>query len=468
MGSIFSLFGMLATGNFRRLFTVLLGLALVVGLWETSLVNLSSRSTATAIMTEVGVELINPVLVNNSFGVSQTLYSSLQQTARAHPTQAISIPGIKVHVVGSDIAGKSFSDGMRVIYAKVANVYYDGGAGNVFAIPTQLTQAVGALALLPQAAASQGAQALGVPQLPQVPLPPLGAIGLTPQLFTAQGHAQALTLDEWLLGAALLFALLVALISPRWRRLSNVCWSLISGAVPGALVIAVIWFFWQRDPAPFQPFATLLHLIGGAVVPVYGGALGAGVAGLIVAFAGDLILKAASRGQAAPSRAAVRAGQRDGWDAGAPGYGEPEFRRPPLPGAGYGNQQPQGQRGYGPASEPTRPYPPSADTSPWQPHPGGADRWPPATGSEGQWPPAQGWNAPPAGPPPGPAPRQSPPPFAQPGYGQPGYGDQTWPDPGQRQPQPQPPYRRPGPANPPAWPQSGDDDADPWPPRRGY
>lgn len=474
MGSIFSLLGMLATGNFRRLFTVLLGLALVGGLWETSLVNLSSRSTATAIMTEVGVDLINPVLVGHSFGVSQTVYTSLQQTAKAHPTQALSVPGIKVQLLGSEIAGKSLSETLRVIYAKVAVAYYDGGAAGVFAVPEQVSQALGALSVLPQAVASQGAKAVGAPQLPQVPLPPLGAVGLSPQLFTADGHNQALTLDKWLLGAALLFALLLALIGKRWQRLTSVCWSLISGALPGVLVIGIIAAFRLQNPAPFQPFNGLLNLIGGAVVPVYGGAMAAGVGGLIVALVGDLVLKSLSHGQAMPSRAGAPAGQRGGWEPVGAGYGQPEYRRPPLPGPSYTPQQPYPLRGYAPAAgpEPPRPYPPNVDTYPWQPSPSSGDRWPQTPASDNQWPPAQGWDAPSGGG----APRRSPQPFSQPGYGQPGYGqpgygqggygEQAWPDP--NQPQERPPYRGSGPMSRPGGPQSGGDDTDGWPPRRGY
>jgi hypothetical protein len=457
MGLIFRLFGMFATGNFRALFATALGLCLVGGLWETSLVNLSSHTTATSVLTEVGVEVINPVLTNNSFGVSQSVYAAAQQSARAHPSQPISIPGIKVQVLGSDILGKSFNDGTRVIYQKVAEAYYTGGPGAVFNVPSNISSAISALALLPQAVESQGAKAVGVPQLPSVPLPPLGAIGLSPQLLTVHGHSQVQTLDYWLLGAALLFAALVALTSPRWRRLSNVCWSLISAAIPGVLGIGIIWFFWNRDPAPFQAYAGLLDALGSAFVPVYGGAVAVGVVGLVVAFAGDALLKAARAGrQVAPARAGqasfspARRGAGDApWDQPAPGAARPEYRRPPLPGSAYpqyGEQSPYAPHPYAPL-EPTAPYPPYGGQPAGQ-RPGEA-QW-------GEQQPAAGWQ-----------PQQGP----GAGYGEQAYPEPTWPGqapaqpPAQRPQQPQRPQRpqqRPG-AGGQGWPPQGDDD--PWAPR---
>ncbi len=415
---LFRLFGMLATGNFRGLFAALLGLALVGGLWESSLVMLSSRANATDAMTQVGVEIINPILVNNSFGLSQTVYNALETQAKAHPTQVIQVPGLNndvVHVLGSDIAGKSFIDGTHAVYAKVAIAYYDGGPGAAFAtakLPPAVTQALSAFALLPQMAASKAAQAAGAPQLPQAPLPDLSALGLSPTLLTAQGHAKALSLDYWFLGGAALFALLVAFMSPRWKRLSNVAWSLISAALPGALGLGLIWFLWTRNPTRFQPFAGLLTALGHAFVPVYGGAVAAGGAGLIIAYLGDMVLKRVGNyrvAAAVSSRAPAVGGGRGG---PVPGYARPEYRRPPVPGPAQGGAHPYGSGAYGAAQEPSAPYPPYASPGVGQPRTSGA-QWPQA--------PAPAWGAPD----PTIAPR---PPAAPAPYGQRSAGGTLWPD----------------------------------------
>jgi hypothetical protein len=392
--------GMVATGNVRGLVTLVLGLALVAGLWETSLLNLSSRTTATAVMTEVGAELINPMLVNNSLGLNNTLYSALQNQARANPAQPLSIPGLKVAVTGRDIVGKSFTDGSRVIYAKVAAGYYDGGWTAVLAAPDSLTHALGTLALLPQAAASQGAKQVGVPQLPNVPLPPLGAVGLSLQTFTAAGHAQVLALDKWLIGIALLCLLLLALGSKRWQRLTAPAWALVSGALPGAVGIGVIAFFWARNSALFQPFSGLLHALAGAFVPVYGGAMAVGVTALVVAWVGDLFTHAMDMKQAAVDRARAEAVRQAAFHAPAPKY------RPPAPasgGQGYGDwgyqerRQIGGQGAGAGARVGGSPYAPGRPAFPQRGAPAGAPgaSWQPATPNPG-WSPAAG--SPDAGP----------------------------------------------------------------------
>ncbi|HEV2238992.1 MAG TPA: hypothetical protein VGR57_20200 [Ktedonobacterales bacterium] len=386
--------GMVATGNVRGLATLLLGLTLIGGLWETSLYNLSARATATSVMTEVGVELVNPVLVNNSLGLSNTLYIALQAQAKANPTQALSIPGLKVRVTGREIAGKSFSDGSRVIYAKVADGYYDGGWAAVLAVPDSLTRGLGALAVLPQAVASQGAKQVGAPQLPNVPLPPLGAVGLSLQTFTAQGHAQVLTLVKWFLGIAAACLLLLALASTGWRRLTTPAWALISGALPGAFGIGVIAFFWARNAPTFKPYSGLLHLLAGAFVPVYIGAIGIGVAALIAAAVGDVATRTYGIGQAVKARARAQAQQQAARQAPAPlyrppasagsaqGYGDWGYQeRRPIGSAGgnaggMGARAPQVPPGRPANAPPPRSSPAGANAPAWQP-PGQGSGWQP-------------------------------------------------------------------------------------------
>lgn len=445
MGLFFRLFRLFASGNFRGIFTLLLGLTLVWGLWETSLVRISSRDTATAVMTEVGVELINPLLTHNSLGLSQNVYGTLEKAAQAHPTQSFSVPGIKIKLVGSDIAGKSFDEGMTAIYAKVADAYYDNGAQGVFDVPSQLTSVLGQISLLPQLAASQGAKAAGVPQLPQVPLPPLGVIGLSPQLLTADGHTQAVNVAKWLLGAAAIFALLLMVFSPRLHRISSVAWSLLTGALPGVLVLGIIWFFWNRSPDLFHPYAQLLTLLGQAVVPVYGGAFALGAVGLVGAKVGDLALKAAGVGKRAPAAVGAFAGTRASAGAAYGGAGQrswneqPETPRYRPYGSGAGSSASGGGSAWG-QQDRTWDMPPAAAPQ-RQPSSGysaasygaagyggssagygqgsqgaqGGQAWPPAGGAQGGWDaPAQGqggWG-------------QSPSQGQGGGWGQPGQGGQ--------------------------------------------
>ncbi len=255
-------------------------------------------------------------------------------------------------------------------------------------MPDQLTHALSTLSLLPQAVVNQGAKQVGVPQLPQVPLPPLAAVGLSLQTLTAQGHTQVLALDKWFLGIAFLCALLLAVLSARWKRLSNPAWALVSGAVPGAFGIGVVAFFEARYPTPFRPYAGLLHLLAGAFMPVYLGALAVGVLALVLAGVGDVVLGMFASRQ--PAEARVRARQSP-----APGFYEQPvgvYRRPaPQQPASYTpsySDRGSGARSpYPSAADPTQAYaardyggtapPPRASTA-WQ-QSGQESRWPPAT-----------------------------------------------------------------------------------------
>jgi hypothetical protein len=470
MRLIFRSFGMLATGNFRGLFSLLLGLALIGGLWQTSLSLMSTRATATAIMTDVGVEFINPILENDKLGLSQSAYASLEQQATAHPTQALTVPFLnpqRVQVLGSDIAGKDFNHGMTIIYGKVAAAYYDGdNLTGLFAVPASVTQALSLLSKVsPLPQASQSGQAAGAPQLPSVPLPPLAAVGLSLGTLTAQGHGEVQSLDYWFLGVAAVLALLVALFSHRWGRVTGIAWALISSTIPGLFGIGVIWFFWARYPATFQPFSLVLKDIGGAFVPVYIGAAILGVVGLALAGIGDFVVKLAGVRPPAKVRSPAPAGaaRAQGWDEPAGGLGRPVSRPPVGTGPSYAPAEPYGQGGRVPPLEPTQPFQPQSNRDPWAMPPVGSSRpptgadWPPSPAAAPPRPPSpswaqpdsSGWNAPDRPGPVGPS---------QPAYGRPVPPEDPWSRPG-----PPPPFGPPNPARQP-WPPQ--DDPDPWPPRR--
>jgi hypothetical protein len=476
LGLVFKPLSMLATGNVRGLVSFFLGLALLGALWETSLVNLSSRPTATTLMTEVGVEVINPILVHNSFGLSLSLYRTLEQQASAHPSQPISVPGInaqKVVVLGSDIQGKTFNDGMRVIYGKVADAYYDSNGTGVFSVPQQVSQIVSAISLLPQAVANQATQAAGAPQPPSVPLPPVSAIGLSLSTLTAQGHAQVRSLDYWFLGAAGILALFLALFGRRWGRLTNVAWAVFSSTIPGLFGIGAIWFFRARNPAIFQPYDGLLSAIGSAFVPVYVGAAAAAVAALILARVGDFAGRLLAVGGRAEPRAGERAalsgfGAAKGHAQPNAGYGAPAYRRPTPP-----QPQPAPQAPYGSPLDPTQPYmpqsgrgawPPASSNPQWTPSSAGSEPlWPPSSPADAPWPQQQpAWDQPQRSGPVGPT---------GPAYGRPVPSEQPWPPQGPASPYGQSSYGQ-GTRNTPntpagqGWPPQ-DDEADPWTPRRG-
>jgi hypothetical protein len=267
IGFIFRPIGLLMKGDFRGLFALLLGFALLGGLWETALFSLSAPKTATAVMTEAGVAVINPAL--GSMGVGPTLLSAMQADAAIHPDDPVDIPGLKPDAVGlkkSDLVGLTFDQATRKIYGNVASAYYAGGPDAVFTV-----------------------SAPTISLLPDTHLDWLAALGLSASALTAKGHALAQTLSLWLWGAAALLALLVVALSKGWGRLYAVSQALFTGAVPGLALIGVVWFLWQRAPGVFGPFATLLNLIGGAFVPVYVGAGIAAVAALILGAIGSAV-----------------------------------------------------------------------------------------------------------------------------------------------------------------------------------
>jgi hypothetical protein len=461
-GLILKPLGMLATGNVRGLVSFLLGLVLVGALWESSLVGISTRPTATAIMTEVGAEIINPILQNHSFGLSQSLYNSLQQQAAAQPSKPVAVPGINaqtVVILGSDIKGKSFADGTRVIYGKVAEAYYDKNGQNIFNVPSQVSQIISAISLLPQAVANQVTKDSGAPPPPSVPLPPVSAIGLSLGTLTASGHAQVLSLDYWLLGAAGALALLLALFGRGWGRLTAVAWAVFSSTIPGLFGIGAIVFFQTRNPAIFAPYAGLLKAVGSAFIPVYVGAAGAAVAALLVAGVGDFaggLIAAGRKARPAPARPLPYGSSQLGESFGGPA------RRPsPAPAQPYGSPA-----AYGAAPDQTLPYGPPSGRDAWAPAPanpqwssaGSGSPWPPAE-AEAPWGQPTPWNQPSRSGPVGPS---------QPSYGRQVPSEQ--PRPPQRPPSPygESPYGQRSPDGPggPAWPPQGDN-PEPWPPRQG-
>jgi hypothetical protein len=289
LGFIFRPIGLLMKGDFRGLFALLLGFALLGALWETALFSLSTPKTATAVMTEAGVAVVNPAL--GSMGVGPTVLASIQADAAVHPTDPVAIPGLKTRAIGltkQDLVGLTFDQATRKIYGNVATAYYASGPDAVF------TASVPTISLFPD-----------------THLDWLAALGLSPGALTTTGHSQTQTLAFWLWGAAALLGLLVVTLSKGWARLFAVSQALFTGAAPGLALIGVVWLLWQRAPGAFGPFAALLTLMGDAVVPVYVGAGLVAVAALSVGTIGSAIGAGA---------AGARAGRRAPSPVGAPAY----------------------------------------------------------------------------------------------------------------------------------------------------
>lgn len=354
-------FAMLATGNLRGLFAFLLTLALFGALWETSLVNLSTRATATAVMTDVGIEIVNPALQRSSFGLSQAGWAVLQAQAIANPTKPVVIPGLKVQVLGSQIAHKSFADGSRVIYRAVAQAYYDHGAGAVFSVspPTILPPSLLPTLLPSLTGKSTASQPTTTPttgpKLPTIPLPPLGAVGLSPAILTADGHQQALNLEKWLIGAVVLLTLLVSLSNRRWRKLGHPAWSYIVAPIPGLMVFGFVWYWVNRTPAAFAAITGLLKLLGGVFVPLYVGSAAIGVAGLVVAAIGGAITDAV--GTTLRARREAKAWKSSHMDGPRPA---PRYV-PGVPTPSYG-----GPQDFGKSWPESATYPPDKAEPSWQ------------------------------------------------------------------------------------------------------
>ena len=72
--------------------------------------------------------------------MTESSYAKLLQTATAHPNQSLALTFLKVGLPGKIIVGHPYSEGVRLIYGKVAEAYYDGGATNVLNLPPQLKQ----------------------------------------------------------------------------------------------------------------------------------------------------------------------------------------------------------------------------------------------------------------------------------------------------------------------------------------
>jgi hypothetical protein len=362
--------GTLVSAPFRALFSFLLGIALFLALWETALFNVSARPTAVGLLTEAGVGIINPALTHSAlgtYGLSDSGFAALQTAAAARPNDPVTIPGLNVEVRGSEIAGKSFDDATRVVYGKVAEKFYDGGAGAAFSVPRELQQALGLLSFIPVLG--------GASTTLSATASPLAAVGFSLNTLTAAGHAQVQTFMFWLWAAAAALALVIVLLSRGWSRVRHVAHSFVGSSLLGAALIGVVWYLWRQNPSGFATFSKPLNLVGGAFAPVYLGALVAGLVGYAIAFGGSILGKSMRAGRAVQQRAFAHidspARERPSFERNQP-YPQRQYGSGSQYGAGgqYGSDGQFGPGAYPPSSTPQYPkYPqyPSRPASPQEP-----------------------------------------------------------------------------------------------------
>jgi hypothetical protein len=304
---------------------IALALTLLAALWSTALAQLSQRSTAITLLTQAGTDLINPLLTANGSGLGQTLYQQLQAQASAHPHQALQIAFLRISIPGAAIAGKSFADGSRAIYAQVAAAYYDGGPNAVFVLPPQLQALVGSYTpFVPTA------QSIHSP-LPSVPIPQLpafasnlwSAIGFTPTTLTAAGHSAAEDRLPWLWGISAALALLIVLLSTGWDRLWHVAWPLFHSSWHIALLGIIGAILVHRNIANAGTYQPVMDLIGGTFMPIFYVAAATGIAAIAICLVGRRFT-AQKPSQAAPAAvapvplAATRFAAPPQQDAGSP------------------------------------------------------------------------------------------------------------------------------------------------------
>jgi hypothetical protein len=317
------------------------GVIMLSTLWVTSLTTLSDRANATALLTEAGAHILNPFLVDRSLGLGQDTYAALEAQARARPSQPLTFQLLKARVLGREIIGHSYPDVVRLVYSRVAAVYYDGGPGAAFAIPPELQQVLPNFGLFNPNNLPILPGGPTVSQLPPFLKPFFTFVGLTPATFTAAGHQSLLSLLPWFWIAAVVLGVLTILLNRSEQRLAGLAQSVVHSSWPivGVLVgLLIASATFEKDL--FAPYVGVLGVVSRAFLPVYGAAL---VVGLVVVGLTRLLPAILRRqqgtGPAAPPQMPPEAAAALGamglrMPPMAPPAGEPQPRQVPPPAAG--------------------------------------------------------------------------------------------------------------------------------------
>lgn len=268
-------------------------------LWVTSLTVLSGPSNATALIADAGADILNPFLVAHGTGLTQGTYATLKASAKAHPSQALAIPLVKVQVLGREITGKTYSQVVHIVYGRVAETYYTSGAGAVFALPPDLQKALPDFGLFNP----DNVQVIpGGPKVSELPpfLQPLFVfVGLTPDTFTQAGHQRLLGLLPWFWLAVIVLGVGAIVLNPSEKKLAGLAEGVTHSTWPIVGMLLGLWVLSGIYPAKFAPYSGVMGVIRGAFLPVYGTALAVGLVGVALI----TWLPALRKRQAAPAAA---------------------------------------------------------------------------------------------------------------------------------------------------------------------
>ncbi len=362
---------------------------LLGALWSTALARISDRATATDLLTRAGTDLINPLLLANGSGLAQSTFQQIEQSAQSHPTQPVQLPFIKVQIPGQQIAGKSFTDASRVIYAHVADAYYTGGPGAAFALPPQLQSLVSTYTpfVTSSSSAVTGTVKSNLPSLPLPQLPSFATqiyttVGITPTTLTAAGHQDAVNRSGLLWALSAVLAVILIVLSAGWARLTSVAWPLFHASWHIALIGAIATVLVDHNPVQAAPYLGVLNIIGGTFMTVFYAAALIGMAAIVAGFVGKR-LTAATAGARSGESSTYATADRYQQNPFTPGYQsaptEPQYSPQGQAYPSPGSQYPQPGQGYSspgqPYSSPGTPY--SQNQGPTQPYDDGSDQYPP-------------------------------------------------------------------------------------------
>ncbi len=274
--------GLFRTGGLRATVYTLFGALMLSTLWVTSLTLLSARPSATDLLTEAGTQALNPFLVKQDLGLTPAVYAQLQASGKAHPSQPLALPLLKAQVLGSELAGRSYDDGVRLIYSRVAANYYDGGPDAAFAVPDQLKSELPNFALFNPNNQPLLPNGPTPAQLPTFAQPLFTFIGLTPTTFTAAGHQNLLNLLPWFWVAAGVLGVLAVALNRSEVKLVALMHGVLHSSWPIVGTLAGLWVASLIDVAFFAPYTGMLAIVDRAFLPVYGTALALSAAGLLL------------------------------------------------------------------------------------------------------------------------------------------------------------------------------------------
>jgi hypothetical protein len=307
----------MSLSGLRGMIYGLFGALVLSTLWVTSLTILSSPANAENVLTEAGAQVLNPFMVAHGLGLSEHTYAQLEVSAKAHPNAPLALSVIKVRVLGHEIAGKPYADGVRVVYRHVAEAYYTGGADAAFNIPPQLKSALPNFALFnpDNIPIIQGGPT--PTQLPPFLRPFFTFVGLTPATFTAGGHQRIADLLPWFWIVTIVLGVLAVVLNRSERKFEGLLQGIIHGTWPVVGILLALWVGALLFHDRFAPYTGLLGDISAAFLPVYGVAFALGLGGLIATRVLERRQKSSGGGASAPA-AVTPTGRAPAFAADAP------------------------------------------------------------------------------------------------------------------------------------------------------